>query len=78
MLLFASGLFSLKAQVKITGIISDQNKSPLANATIREKGTKNGVSADPAGAFSINVKQGAKLQISAVGYETKEVTWLLL
>ena len=73
MLLLALGALSTMAQQKITGIISDQNNKPLANASVREKGSKNGVIADANGAFSINVKQGAKLQISAVGYETKEM-----
>jgi len=73
MLLLALGALSTMAQQKITGIISDQNNKPLPNASIREKGSKNGVIADANGAFSINVKQGAKLQISAVGYETKEM-----
>ena len=73
-LLFALGALCSRAQQKITGIISDQNKSPIPGATIKEKGTKNGVSAGTDGSFSISVKQGAKLQVSAAGYETKEVT----
>ena len=73
MLLFASGVLCTKAQIEITGSVSDQNKSPIPNASIREKGTKNGTSADANGTFSISVKPTAKLLISAIGFEVKEV-----
>lgn len=46
---------------------------PLIGATIKEKGTGNGVVTDLDGNFSINVKPGATLVISYVGYNTKEI-----
>lgn len=58
--------------VVVQGRVADEN-GPVPNATIQEKGTKNTVTADANGSFSIKVKQGARLVITAVGYETTEV-----
>ncbi len=58
--------------VVVQGRISDDN-GPVPNATIQEKGTKNTVTADAVGSFTIRVKQGARLVVTAVGYETTEV-----
>jgi TonB-dependent starch-binding outer membrane protein SusC len=57
----------------VTGKITDDKGAGVANATVREKGTKNGVSANQDGAFTINVKNGATLILSALGFENKEV-----
>ena len=63
---------SVQQTKKVTGNISD-SMGPLIGATIKEKGTGNGVVTDLDGNFSINVKPGATLVISYVGYNTKEV-----
>jgi TonB-linked SusC/RagA family outer membrane protein len=71
---FMAGVCTLHAQQMLaTGKVTDAANVPVANATIKEKGTNNGVSADEQGAFRINVKTGATLEISAVGFEVKEV-----
>lgn len=57
---------------KITGKVSD-SQGPLIGATVKEKGTSNGVVTDLDGKFTVNVKPGATLVISYVGYATKEV-----
>ncbi|HSC53985.1 MAG TPA: SusC/RagA family TonB-linked outer membrane protein [Phnomibacter sp.] len=57
----------------VTGKVTDSTGAAVAGASIREKGTKNGVSADIAGIFSLSVTPGATLQISASGFSTKEV-----
>jgi TonB-linked SusC/RagA family outer membrane protein len=57
----------------VTGKVTDDKGIPLAGASIVEKGSKNGVSAGADGAFSIKVKNGATLVISAVGYENSQV-----
>ena len=63
---------SVQQTKKVTGNISD-SMGPLIGATIKEKGTGNGVVTDLDGNFSINVKPGATLVISYVGYNTKEI-----
>ena len=55
-----------------TGRVSD-SQGPLIGATVMEKGTTNGTVTDIDGNFSLNVKPGATLVISYVGYETQEV-----
>jgi TonB-linked SusC/RagA family outer membrane protein len=60
-------------KLAVTGKVTDSAGAAVAGASIREKGTKNGVSADNAGNFSLSVNPGATLQISAAGFATKEV-----
>ncbi len=55
-----------------TGRVTDA-QGPLLGATIMEKGTNNGTVTDFDGRFSLNVRPGATLVISYVGYQTKEV-----
>ncbi|HLF46134.1 MAG TPA: SusC/RagA family TonB-linked outer membrane protein [Chitinophagaceae bacterium] len=59
---------------KVSGKVTDAGGNPLAGASIREKGTKNGTVADNTGSFSLNVSPGAKLRITVSGYEEREVT----
>lgn len=73
MLLLLPAVLVTHAQVKVSGKISDANNAPIAGATVKEKGTKNGTSADANGNFTLTVSTGAKLVISAVGFEAKEV-----
>ena len=60
-------------KVKITGTVIDENNEPLIGAFVLENGTKNGVTTDMDGLFTIEVKEGAKLKISYIGYKIKEV-----
>ena len=62
----------------VTGKVMDDKGSPVPGATVIEKGTKNGVSAGNDGAFSIKVKNGATLVISALGFENKQLASDLL
>ena len=55
-----------------TGKVTDDKGSPINGASIREKGGSKGISANVSGTFSLTVKQGAILIISAVGFETKD------
>ena len=58
-----------------TGTVVDA-MGPVIGASVVVKGTTNGVITDFDGNFSIpGVKKGAILEISFVGYATKEVTW---
>lgn len=68
--LLASGLAQTTT---ITGKVIDDKGNALAGASVIEKGTKNGVSADANGSFSIKVKSGATLIVSTIGFENLEV-----
>ena len=64
---------AVQAQQKAaSGTVAD-SQGPLIGATVLEKGTNNGTITDADGRFSLNVKPGATLVISYVGYETQEV-----
>lgn len=66
-------LSSFAQTVVVQGQVSD-DRGPVPNATIQEKGTTNAAKADDAGKFSLRVKQGAKVTVSAIGHETYEFT----
>ncbi|MCR4957209.1 MAG: TonB-dependent receptor [Prevotella sp.] len=55
-----------------SGHVAD-SQGPLIGATVMEKGTSNGTMTDLNGDFSLNVKPGATLIVSYVGYVTQEV-----
>src|SRR6187397_2779246 len=58
---------------EVTGKVTDATGLPIPNASIREKGTKNGTTANTNGLFKIKVKEGSTLTFSAVGFETVEL-----
>jgi len=73
LILFAFGNYVF-AQIAVKGKITDQRGEPVVGATVLEKGTSNGVITDLDGQFSISVSGGTSvLQISSVGFGTKEV-----
>ena len=61
-----------QATKKVTGNVSD-SQGPVIGASVVEKGTSNGVVTDFDGNFTLNVKPGATLVISYIGYTTKEI-----
>lgn len=66
----AQGLLAQTVNVK--GTVKDQT-GPVVGAAVMEKGTLNGAVTDLDGRFSINVKQGAVLVVSSIGYKTEEI-----
>jgi len=52
----------------ITGTIRDANGDPVPFATVAEAGTKNAVSADANGNFTIKIPADARLTVSASGF----------
>jgi len=62
------------AQNSISGKITDDNNQPLPGASVIEKGTVNGTTADFDGNYSLTVGENAVLVVSFVGYETKEIS----
>lgn len=58
------------------GTVKDAQGEPIMGASVKVKGTGTGAATDVDGNFSIpNVSKGAVLQISYVGYVTREVTY---
>ena len=62
-----------QAKKKVTGIVKDQNGEPIIGANVVEKGTTNGTVTDVDGKYSLEVSPSAILQISYVGFDTKEI-----
>lgn len=57
---------------KITGTVSDE-MGPIVGANVLEKGTTNGVITDINGNFTLNVKLGATIVVSFIGYVNQEI-----
>lgn len=64
-----------RAQSKaVSGTVLDDKGAPLAGATVKVKGSRNGVNTDAAGKFSLTVPQKAReLEVSYVGFEPQVV-----
>jgi len=60
---------------RITGTVKDAKGNPLIGVTVKIKGTQNGTTTDVRGRFSIEVPDHATLEISYVGYDTKNVSY---
>lgn len=65
----------VRAQVHpVNGKIVDENGSPVPFASVKIKGSNTGTFADAKGTFTINVKHGATLNVTGVGYVPVNVT----
>ena len=76
LLMAVLGLMSLSAafaQVRVSGTVYDNNGEALAGAGVVEKGTTNGAVTDLEGRYQLSVREGATLEVSFIGFETKEV-----
>lgn len=58
----------------VTGTVTDASGIPLPAVTVLETGTKNAVSSDDSGKFTIQATTGQTLEISFMGFETQKVT----
>ncbi|BCS85559.1 SusC/RagA family TonB-linked outer membrane protein [Prevotella herbatica] len=61
------------AQSKITGTVKDASGEPLIGVSVVEVGTTNGTVTDIDGNYVLNVKPGAKLRVSYVGFNPQEI-----
>jgi TonB-dependent starch-binding outer membrane protein SusC len=58
--------------IKVTGTVTD-GKDALPGVTVRIKASNSGTATDEKGKFSINVNPNATLEVSFIGYATKEI-----
>ena len=65
---------SVQQQRQASGVVKDAMGEPVIGATVLEKGTTNGTITDIDGKFSLNVKAGAVIEISYIGYVTQTLT----
>ena len=76
LILILSSFYCVQAQQKIhlTGTVRDEKGAPSPNTSVLVKGSKNGVTTDANGAFSIDVpSQKSTLIISSSGYAAQEI-----
>ncbi|HEX7902382.1 MAG TPA: SusC/RagA family TonB-linked outer membrane protein [Chitinophagaceae bacterium] len=71
LLLLCNNIF---AQREVKGKITDESGAPIFGATVKIKNQRGGTSATSDGIFKLSVTGNPVLVISAVGYETKEIT----
>jgi len=65
---------SAVAQSKlVTGKITDSTGNPISGASVRIKGIKKGTSAGADGSFRISVPPEATLQVSAIGFDPRDI-----
>lgn len=63
-----------QADFKLSGIVTDKSGEPIIGANVVIKGTNRGTVTDLDGRYTLEVRTGAVLQISYIGYLTQEVT----
>jgi len=70
------GSASVFAQgIRVAGVVTDENSSPVPGVSILERGTTNGTTSDNDGKYSINVSSpNAVLVFSFIGYTTQEIS----
>lgn len=61
------------AQSKVSGTVKDANGEPLIGVSVMEVGTNNGAVTDINGNYTLNVKPGAKLKFSYIGFTSKTI-----
>ena len=64
----ALSIAALAQGAKLSGVVRDSANQPVVGAFIVEQGTTNGTMTDESGAFSLNVANGAVVEVSCVGY----------
>ena len=68
-----SNLIAQQGKRKITGTVIDASGVPVIGANIMEKGTTNGTITDLDGKFTLEVAEGATLQVSYIGYVDQNI-----
>ncbi|MDO3695635.1 TonB-dependent receptor [Wenyingzhuangia sp. chi5] len=63
------------SQEKVTGVITDAYSMPIPGANVIIKGTSKGTITDFDGNYELMVNKGEILEISYIGYKTKEITY---
>ncbi|MBR1935889.1 MAG: TonB-dependent receptor [Muribaculaceae bacterium] len=70
------GLFlsiGVNAQITVQGHVKDATGEPVIGATVQVVGTSTGTATDFDGNFELVAPQGAKLQVSSIGYQSQTV-----
>ena len=69
--LFLGASALLAQNITVTGTVTDAMKEPIIGASILQQGTTVGTATDIDGKFSLVVPEGAILEFSSIGFETR-------
>src|SRR6476661_1672826 len=72
--IFLLSRLAVAQTTEITGKVTDDKGLPISGASVQERGTKRGTFTDLEGNFKLTVGHNARLTISSVGYDAKEVS----
>ncbi len=72
LLLLGNALLA-QPQTEVSGKVTDASGNPISGASVKIKGANTGTSAGVDGSFTISVPAKGVLEVSAVGFETKDV-----
>src|SRR5690606_1663248 len=72
-MLMLFSVFAIAQNRTVKGTVKDNNGSPVPFATVTEAGTQNGTTADASGTFSLSIKEGSSLVISAAGFNSQTI-----
>lgn len=65
--------FSISQEIKISGVITDENKLPISSVNITLKNKTKGTTSDFSGKYSLSVEKNDILIFSFLGYKTQEI-----
>src|SRR5688572_24719431 len=71
LLLYAGAIAQTRS---VSGRITDDSGGPVPFASITETGTNNVVQANANGAFTITIREGATLTVTAAGHTAQTIT----
>src|SRR5438270_2470336 len=72
-LLLVQGLYGITQSIAVKGRVTDDKGAPLSGVSVVEKNTTRGTVTVNDGSFTLSAREGVRLVVSAVGYETTEV-----
>ncbi len=70
LLAFTMLSFTVMAQYKVSGTVTDADGQPIDGASVVVQGTERGTTTDFDGKYQITVNKGENVEFSSVGYET--------
>lgn len=72
--LMLCGVLAFAQKRTVTGTVKDNTGAPVPFATITEVGTYNSTTSNSSGNYTISIKQGGKLAVTAVGHQEMTLT----
>ncbi|MBR4524107.1 MAG: TonB-dependent receptor [Bacteroidales bacterium] len=72
-LLLSVAMLSAQQMIKVSGVVTDAEKLPIIGAGVMQSGTTVGTATDIDGLFTLEVPEGAVLEFSSIGYETRKL-----